>query len=60
MSANGTRKVGDGIVLGESPIAKPANHDPSVNIVCPDPDPVLEPEPGYPYPETEYPYPLPE
>lgn len=38
-------------VLGESPMAKPANHDPSVNMVCPDPDSELEPEPEYPVPE---------
>ena len=38
-------------VLGESPMAKPANHDPSVNMVCPDPDSELVPEPEYPVPE---------
>lgn len=31
--------------LGESPIAKPANHDPSANSASPDSDPDPDPDP---------------
>lgn len=49
-------------VFAESPIAKPANHDPSASIASPDPDPVPDAElallPNISVPEVpEYPIP---
>lgn len=56
--------VETGCLLDESPIAKPANHDPSVIMASPAPDPDSDPDPETEYPEpdpepeTEYPDPV--
>lgn len=34
-------------VFAESPMAKPANHDPSASIASPDPDPDSDPDPEF-------------